>query len=106
MPQTSGVPLGTSQTVSRPSRVPRSLGLRLRRGAFLPGDSLADAVKRTAVLVTAWGTLIGVLAWGASALGVLHSVGEGIAFCGILFALAVLKAPDFTNTDGSGHRPR
>ena len=33
-----------------------------------------------------WGSLIGILAWGAYAQGVLHGPGEGIAFCGLLFA--------------------
>jgi hypothetical protein len=84
----------------------RNLSLRLRRRVFLPGDSLADAVKRTAFFVIGWGSLIGILAWGAYAQGVLHGPGEGIAFCGLLFALAVLKAPDFTDTSAAGRRRR
>jgi hypothetical protein len=104
MPQTRGVPLGTRGAVSVPGRVTRNLGLRLRRRVFLPGDSPADAIKRTAFFVVTWGTLISVLAWGAYQQGVLHGVGDGIAFCGALFALAVLKAPDFTPSDRSGRR--
>jgi hypothetical protein len=106
MPRTSGLPVSAERTLSWPRRLARNLGLRLRRRIFLPGDSLADAVKRTAFFVGGWGALIGLLAWGAYAQGVLHGVGEGVVFCAALFALAVLKAPDFTSTDGSGRRQR
>jgi hypothetical protein len=106
MPRTHSLSTGTEQSLSWPRRLTRNLGLRLRRRVFLPGDSLADAVKRTAVFVGAWGVLIGLLAWGAYTQGVLHGPGEGIVFCAALFTLAVLKAPDFTSTDGSGHRRR
>jgi hypothetical protein len=82
----------------------RSLGRRLMRRVFFPGDSLADAVKRTALFVIGWGTLIGLLAWGAYRQGILHGVGDGIVFCGVFFGLAVLKAPDFMRS-GAAQRP-
>lgn len=106
MPRTSSVPWSADQSPSWPRRLTRNLALRLRRRVFLPGDSLADAVRRTVVFVGAWGALIALLAWGAYQQGVLHGPGEGIVFCAALFALAVLKAPDFTSTDGSGRRRR
>jgi hypothetical protein len=79
----------------------RYLGRRLMRRIFLPGDSLVDSLKRTAVFVVGWGTVIGLLAWGTYRQGILHGVGQGIAFCAVLFGLAVLKAPDFMSPGGS-----
>jgi hypothetical protein len=78
----------------------RYLGRRLRRRVFFPGDSLADSVKRTALFVIGWGTLIALLAWGAYRQGLLHGVGDGIAFSAVLFGLAVFKAPDYTRPGG------
>jgi hypothetical protein len=71
------------------------------RRVIFPGDSLADAVKRTAYFVIGWGTFIGLLAWGAYRQGLLHGVGDGIVFCGVFFGLAVLAAPDFVRPGGS-----
>ncbi len=73
---------------------------RVKRRVFLPGDSLADGVKRASVFVVGWGALIGLLAWGAYRQGILHGVGEGITFCAVLFLLAVHVAPDYSGPGG------
>jgi hypothetical protein len=101
MQQTSEPAFGTPQPLSRPRRIARYLGRRLLRRVIFPGDSLADAVKRTAYFVIGWGAFIGLLAWGAYRQGFLHGVGDGIVFCGVFFGLAVLTAPDFVRPGGS-----
>jgi len=70
------------------------------RRIFLPGDSLADSVKRVRGFVLGWGTLIGLLTWGGYRRGILHGVGDGVTFCLALFLLAVLAAPGFTRPGG------
>jgi hypothetical protein len=75
----------------------------VKRRIFLPGDSLADGLKRTCAFVLGWGTLIGLLAWGAYRQDILHGVGDGISFCAVLLllaVLAVLAAPDYTRPGG------
>ena len=101
MPQTSGQAFRTPEPLSRPKRMTRYLGHRLLRRVILPGDSPAAALKRAAVFVIGWGVLIGLLTWGAYRQGILHGVWEGIAFCGVLFGLAILKAPDLMQSGGS-----
>lgn len=104
MPETSERAFEVAQRRSLPRRLTHYLGRRLMRRVFLPGDSLADALKRAAVFVVGWGTFIGLLAWGGYRQGFLHGIGEGITFCVILFVLAVLKAPDFMRPGGSQGR--
>jgi hypothetical protein len=72
----------------------------VKRRIFLPGDSLADGVKRVCGFVLGWGTLIGLLAWGAYRKGFLHGVGDGVTFCAVLFLLAFLAAPDYMRPGG------
>jgi hypothetical protein len=84
----------------RTKRVLKSVARRIRLRIFLPGDSLADGVKRSSAFVLGWGAFIGLLAWGAYRQGVLHGVGDGITFCAVLFLLAVLAAPDYMRPGG------
>jgi len=70
-----------------PKRVMRSLARRVRRRIFLPGDSLADGVKRACGFVLGLGALIGLLTWGAYRQGILHGRWRGITFCAVLFLL-------------------
>jgi hypothetical protein len=97
---------GSLQAPSLPRRVRHNLGRRLRRRVFLPGDSVADAVKRTAVFLIGWGTLIALLTWGAYRRDFLHGVGDGITFAAVLFLLAVLAAPDYMRPGGRQGRHR
>lgn len=84
----------------RTKRVLRSLARRIGVRIFLPGDSLANGVKRSCAFVRGWGAFIGLLAWGAYRQGVLHGLGVGITFCAVLFLLAVLAAPDYMRPGG------
>jgi hypothetical protein len=83
-------------TAGRTRRVVRSLTRRARRRIFLPGDSLADGVKRACVFMVGWGAVIGLLTWAGYRQGLLHGVGDGITFAAVLFLLAVLSAPNYT----------
>lgn len=103
MPRTSERVLGQPQA-SLTKRFMLHLARRARRRIFLPGDSLADGVKRATVFVIGWGTVIGLLAWGAYRQGFLHGVGDGITFCAVLFLLAVASAPDYTGPTGRQSR--
>jgi hypothetical protein len=86
--------------VSRTKRVVRSLTRRVKRRIFLPGESFADGVKGLCGFVLGWGTLIGLLTWGAYRQGFLHGIGDGVTFCAVLFALAVFFAPDYRRSGG------
>jgi hypothetical protein len=99
MPRTSERVLGQPQA-SPAKRFILGLTRRTRRRIFLPGDSLVDGVKRATVFTIGWGTVIGLLAWGAYRQGSLHGVGDGITFCVVLFLLAVTSAPDYTGPTG------
>jgi hypothetical protein len=99
MPRTSDRALG--QPPARlTKRILLSLSRRARRRVFLPGNSLADGLRRAGVFVVGWGTVIGLLAWGAYRQGVLHGVGDGITICAALFLLAVYAAPDYMGPGG------
>jgi hypothetical protein len=103
MPRTSERALG-QPPVRLTERIMFGLTRRARRRIFLPGDSLADGVKRATVFVIGWGTVIGLLAWGAYRQGFLHGVGDGITFCAVLFLLAVFSAPDYMGPTGRQSR--
>ena len=90
----------TQPPVSRTKRMVRSLTRQVKRRIFLPGDTLAQAMKRAIGFVLGWGALIGLLAWGAYQRGVLHGIGDGITFCAVLFLLAFLAAPGYMRTGG------
>ena len=99
MPRTRERALG-HPPISRTKRVMLSLTRRVKRRIFLPGDSFARSVLRVCGFVLGWGTLIGLLTWGAYRRGILHGVGDGITFCAVLFLLAVLLAPDYMRPGG------
>jgi len=99
MPLTRAWALGQPPS-SRTKRLMRNLTRRMKRRVFLPGDSLADGVKRMATVVLGWGTVIGLLAWGAYRQGFLHGVGDGVTFCAVLFSLAFIAAPGFMGPAG------
>lgn len=77
---------------------------RIKRRILLPGDSLADAVKRVTTFVLGWGTLITLLTLAGYHQGYLHGVGDGIVFCAFFFLLAVIWAPDYSSPRGSPSR--
>jgi hypothetical protein len=72
----------------------------MKRRIFLPGDSLADGVKRVCKFVLGWGTVIGLLTLAAYREGFLHGVGDGVTFCAVLFLLAFIATPGFMGPAG------
>jgi hypothetical protein len=86
--------------MSRIRRMMRSLTRQVKRRIFLPGDTLAQAMKRAIGFILGWGTLIGLLAWGAYQQGILHGIGDGITFCAVFFLLAFLAAPGYMRPGG------
>ncbi len=103
MPRTIEQAVG-QPPVSRTKRLLRSMTRRVKRRIFLPGDSLADGLKRVCGFVLGWGTLIALLTWGAYRGGYLHGVGDGVTFCAALFLLAVFAAPDYMRPGGTQGR--
>ncbi len=83
------------QPASLGRRACRRLTKRIVRMVYLPGDTLAEVSKHSAVFVLGWGGFIGLLTWAGYRKGNLRGVAEGILwFCG-LFVLAVLAAPGY-----------
>jgi hypothetical protein len=78
----------------------RSLARQMKRRIALAGDTRPQTVKRIIGFVLGWGTLIGLVTWGAYQQGILHGIGDGITFCAVLFLLAFLAAPGYMRPGG------
>ena len=87
-----------------PTRFMHALVKRVKRRVVFPGDAPIDVAKRVATFVLGWGAVIALLTWGGYSQGILHGLGDGVWFCVVLFGLALVFSPDYSQPGGSQSR--